>query len=29
VIVPPVADALGLFRGIKSDELREEEDEAR
>ncbi len=29
VIVPPIEDALGLFRGINSDELREEEDEAR
>jgi len=29
VIVPPIEDALGMFRGIKSDQLREEEDEAR
>ncbi|RIK58720.1 MAG: hypothetical protein DCC57_00245 [Chloroflexi bacterium] len=25
VIVPPIEEALGMFRGIKSDEVREEE----
>ncbi len=29
VIVPPIEDALGMFRGIKRDQLREEEDEER
>jgi AbrB family looped-hinge helix DNA binding protein len=29
VIVPPIEDALGMFQRIKSDQLREEEDEAR
>lgn len=27
VIVPPIEDALGMFKGIESDRLREEEDE--
>ena len=29
VIVPPIEEALGLFPGINSDALREEEDEDR
>lgn len=29
VIVPPIENALGMFRDIKSDQLREEEDEER
>ena len=29
VIVPPIEDALGMFQGIKHDQLREEEDEER
>ena len=29
VIVPPIEAALGMFKGIKSDLLREEEDEER
>lgn len=29
VIVPPIKDALGLFKGINTDQLREEEDEGR
>jgi len=29
VIVPPIKDALGLFKGINTDKIREEEDEER
>ncbi|MBM3125110.1 MAG: AbrB/MazE/SpoVT family DNA-binding domain-containing protein [Chloroflexi bacterium] len=29
VIVPPVKDALGIFKGINTDNLREEVDEGR
>ena len=29
VIVPPIKDALGMFKGVSADNLREEEDEAR
>lgn len=29
VIVPSIEEALGLFRGVNNDALREEEDEAR
>jgi AbrB family looped-hinge helix DNA binding protein len=29
VIVPPIEEALGLFRGVRGDDLRDEEDEAR
>ena len=29
VIVPSIQDALGMFKGLDTDNLREEEDEAR
>jgi AbrB family looped-hinge helix DNA binding protein len=29
VIVPPIQDALGLFKGMNRDHIREEEDEER
>jgi len=29
VIVPPIKDALGMFKGMNIDNLREEEDEER
>ena len=29
VIVPPIKDALGMFKGMNTDNLREEEDEER
>ena len=29
VIVPPIEEALGMFSGVQSDELREEVDEER
>ena len=29
VIVPPIKDALGIFEGMNTDNIREEEDEAR
>jgi AbrB family looped-hinge helix DNA binding protein len=29
VIVPPIEDALGMFKGMNIDNLREEEDEER
>ncbi len=29
VIVPPIKDALGMFKGMSADNIREEEDEAR
>jgi len=29
VIVPPIEDALGIFKGINTDNLREEADEER
>jgi len=29
VIVPSIQDALGMFKGLNTDNLREEEDEAR
>lgn len=29
VIVPPIQEALGLFRGVSTENLREEEDEQR
>jgi hypothetical protein len=29
VIVPPIKEARGMFKGMKTDNLREEEDEER
>ena len=29
VVVPPIEEALGIFKGINTADLREEEDEAR
>lgn len=29
VIVPPIQDALGIFKGLKADHIREEQDEER